>query len=178
MNERKLAAITPLVLLLIIVVFAQLFVVPRWVAVQETAPTSWGPNVSGLQLLGYNYNRDLVEISVAFWNRGSQSLTIAGVSYDGVPLTMGKVGSPNDLMFAGNSLNVDPVKMNSTITPNEIIFPASDHWNMYTYGPTVPKMEANGMATLYLGVTSVTPGTTHTLVIEAGGQQYVFQLIR
>lgn len=178
MKEKKLAAITPLVLLAIVIVFAQAFVVPRWIAIQETAPTSWGPEVKGLQLLGYNYNRDLAEMSIAFWNRGSQAINITGVSYDGTLLAMGNVGSPNDLTFKGNTLIHDSMTMNSTITPNEIIFPASDHWNMFTHGPSVPRMDPNGMATLYLGVSSANLGTAHTLIIEAGIQQYVFRLIR
>jgi hypothetical protein len=178
MDEKKLAIITPLILLLIVIIFAQFFVVPRWITLRESTPNSWGPTVNGLQVLGYNYNKDLDEISVAFWNRGSQSIAITGVSYDGLSLTMGKIGSPNDLMFMGNTLNLDPIKANATTTPNEIIFPASDHWNMFTYGSTVPVVDPNGMATLYLGVTSADPGTAHTLVVQAGSAQYVFQLNR
>lgn len=167
MNDKKLAIVTPLILLLIVVTFSQVQIVPQWLVIQQTGPAVANTKSGTLQVLGYNYNRDLVQISVTLWNRGSAQINITGVSYDGLALKRGTVGSPNDLLNGS-----------ATLTPNDIIFAATDHWNMYTQGPTVPLMRPNGIATLYLGVSSTTPGLTHTLVVISGVQQYVFELER
>jgi hypothetical protein len=173
MNDKHLAVITPLMLLAIIVAFTQTQIVPLWLTGHRSSLESSLPDVSGLQLVGFNFNRDLVQISVTLWNRGGSPLDITAVYYDNIRLIKGIVGSPTDPTIIGYT-----PQGNSSITSSDIIFPASYHWNMLTGGPTVPVIQPNGFVTLYLGVSSTTPGSTHTLTVVAGTQEYAFELQR
>lgn len=185
MDDKRLAIITPLVLLVILVTFTQVLIVPRWLPIHKTGPAAAQPRAGDLQIMEYNYNKDLVQISVALWNRGGAPLTITGISYDGLTLVRGTVGSPNDLIALDNTPSMPGMMLRGTsgnssgyLTSNDIIFPASDHWNMDTAGASAPTIEPNGIATLYLGVTSTTPGSTHALEIIVGAQHYLFELER
>ena len=173
MNDKQLAVITPLVLLVIMVAFTQTQIVPIWQTGHRSELESSLPSASGLQLVGYNFNRDLVQVSVTLWNKGSNPLDIAAIYFDNVRLTRGVIGAPTDPTILGY-----PQPANSSITSNDIIFPASYHWNMFTAAGTVPVIQPNGFVTLYLGVTSNVPYTSHTLIVFTANQEYEFELLR
>jgi hypothetical protein len=172
-NEKHLAVITPLILLVIMVAFTQTQIVPIWLNIHKSSLETSLRDASGLQLVGYNFNRDLVQVSVTLWNKGSNPVDITAIYYDNVRLTRGVVGAPTDPTIIGYS-----EQTNSSITSNDIIFPDSYHWNMYTYGGSVPVIQPNGFVTLYLGVSSNVPGTNHTLIVLTANQEYVFDLVR
>ncbi len=166
MNDKKLAIITPLVILVIMISFAQLFIIPYWMTAHKF-PTTGTAAVSGsgdLLMLGYNYNKDLATLSATFWNKGGASMIITRVSFDGSVLIMGTVGSPTDLTHTVN-----------VVTANDIVFPAANHWNMFTGGPTTPLMEASSIATFYLGVGTTDAGS-HSLVLTVGTTNYTFEV--
>ena len=173
MNDKQLAIITPLILLIIMMAFTQTQIVPIWLSNHKSSLESSLPDVSGLQLVGYNFNRDLVQVSVTLWNKGSNPLDITAIYYDNIRLIKGVVGSPTDPTILGYT-----PQGNSTVTSTDIVFPASYHWNMFTGGGTLPIILPNGFVTLYLGVSSPMPGITHTLLLIAGTQEYVFELVR
>ncbi len=173
MNDKQLAVITPLILLVIMVAFTQTQIVPIWLADHRSTLESSLTSVSGLQLVGYNFNRDLVQVSVTLWNKNPNPLQVVAIYYDNVRLTKGVVGASTDPTILGYSTST-----NSSITANDIIFPASYHWNMFTYAGTVPVIQPNGFATLYLGVSSYAPGTTHTLTVVSDNQEFTFDLVR
>jgi hypothetical protein len=173
MNDKQLALITPLILLVIMVGFTQTRIVPIWLTDHRSSLESSLPDVSGLQLVGYNFNRDLVQVSVTLWNRGTSPLNITAIYFDNVKLIKGIVGSPTDPTIMGSA-----AQGNLSITSNDIVFPASYRWNMFTGGGIIPIIQPNGFVTLFLGVTSTTPGSTHALLVVAGAQQYVFELLR
>jgi hypothetical protein len=134
-------------------------------------------DVSGLQLVGYNFNRDLVQVSVTLWNRGTNPLNITAIYFDKVRLIKGTIGSPTDPTIIG-SMPVMPTQGNLSITSNDIVFPASYRWNMFTGRGNQPIIQPNGFVTLFLGVSSPTPGSMHTLIVLAGAQEFVFELRR
>jgi hypothetical protein len=173
MNDKHLAVITPLILLVIMVAFTQTQIVPIWLTGHRSSLESSLPDVSGLQLVGYNFNRDLVQVSVTLWNKGSNPVDIAAIYFDNVRLTRGVIGAPTDPTILGYSQQA-----NSSITSNDIVFPASYHWNMFTGGGNLPIIQPNGFVTLFLGVSSPTPGSMHTLIVLAGAQEFVFELQR
>lgn len=111
-----------------------------------------------LQLLGYNYSRDLAQLSVSIWNKGGQSISLTSVIYDGVGLTEGVTGSTQ------------------TLSANSLIFPSAGQWNMDTGGPSSPTIEAKSVVTFYLGVGPSAAGSQHTFAIAAGAAQYTFTL--
>jgi hypothetical protein len=163
LNDNKLAIITPLVVLIILISFTQLFIIPHWIT-DHKFPVG-GSNTADLLLLGYNYNKDLATLSVTLWDKGSTATNITGIFYDEGILTRGTVGSPTDLLSA-----------NGTVSANDIVFPAADHWNMYTGGPSLSSIEPNGMATLYLGIGPTIPGSVHTLIVASANQNYAFNV--
>jgi len=166
MNDKKLAIITPLVILVIMISFSQVFIITYWIT-DHKFPTTGTAAVSGsgdLLMLGYNYNKDLATLSATFWNKGSKTMSITGVSFDGSLLIMGVVGSPTDLTHTGN-----------VVTSNDIVFPAANHWNMFTGGPTTPIIEPSSISTFYLGVGTTEPGS-HTLAFAVGTTNYAFEV--
>lgn len=173
MNDKHLAVITPLILLVIMVAFTQTQIVPIWLTDHRSSLESSLPDVSGLQLVGYNFNRDLVQVSVTLWNRGTSPLNITAIYFDNVKLIKGTVGSPTDPTIIGST-----PEGNVSITSNDIVFPASSRWNMFTGGGNIPIIQPNGFVTLFLGVSSPTPGSMHTLIVLAGAQEFVFELQR
>jgi hypothetical protein len=173
MNDKHLAVITPLILLVIMVAFTQTQIVPIWLTDHRSTLESSLPDVSGLQLVGYNFNRDLVQVSVTLWNRGTSPLTITAIYFDNVKLIKGTVGSPTDPTIIRSK-----PQGNLSITSNDIVFPASYRWNMFTGGGNIPIIQPNGFVTLFLGVSSPTPGSVHTLIVLAGTQEFVFELQR
>ena len=173
MNDKQLAVITPLILLVIMVAFTQTQIVPAWLTGHRSSLESSLPEVAGLQLVGYNFNRDLVQVSVTLWNRGTSPLNITAIYFDSVRLTQGTVGSPTDPTIIGSK-----PQGNLSMTSNDIAFPASYRWNMFTAGGNIPIIQPNGFVTLFLGVSSPTPGSTHTLIVLAGAQEFVFELQR
>ena len=174
MNDKQLAVVTPLILLVMMVAFTQTQIVPTWQTGHRSSLESSLPDVSGLQLVGYNFNRDLVQVSVTLWNKGTSPIDIAAIYFDNVRLTKGVVGAPTDPTILGYSLPA-----NSSLTSNDIAFPASYHWNMFTYAGTVPVIQPNGFVSLYLGVSSNSPGTTHTMIVlTTSNQEYAFDLVR
>ena len=173
MNDKHLAVITPIILLVIMVAFTQTQIVPIWLGSHRSTLESTLPEASGLQLVGYNFNRDLVQVSVTLWNRGTNPLNITAVYFDKLRLIKGTVGSPTDPTIIG----AEPTG-NLTITANDIVFPAAYHWNMYNTAGTQATIQPNGFVTLYLGVSSPEPGSVHTVVVLAGAQEFVFQLQR
>jgi hypothetical protein len=173
MTDKQLAVIVPLVLLVIMIAFTQTQIVPIWLTAHRSSLESSLPEVSGLQLVGYNFNRDLVQISVTLWNRASNPLEITAIYFDNIRLIRGIVGSPTDPTILGYT-----PQGNASITSTDIVFPASYHWNMFTSGGTSPIIQPNGFVSLYLGVSSPASGASHTLLVIAGAQQYVFELVR
>jgi hypothetical protein len=163
LNDTKLAIITPLAILIILISFTQLFIIPNWIT-DHKFPVG-GSNTADLLLLGYNYNKDPATMSVTLWNKGTRATNITGISYDQGVLIMGTVGSPTDLLSA-----------NGTVSANDIVFPAADHWNMYTGGPGLPVIEPNGMATFYLGIGPTIHGSIHTLIVTSAIQNYAFNV--
>ena len=124
------------------------------------------------KLLGYNYNRQLVQLSVTLQNQGTKPLTISGVVYDNVTLAKGLVGVAID-----HNLASDVGQSSKNIKPtNELIFAAADHWNMDTLGSDSPIVQPNGIATLYLGVTSTHRDSSHLLRIITSEAEYGFAL--
>lgn len=173
MNDKQLAIVTPLVLLVIMVAFAQTQITSIWLTNHRSSLESPLPNASGLQLVGYNFNRDLVQVSVTLWNRGSSPLNITAVYFDNLRLIKGIVGAPTDPTILGYK-----TQANLSLASNDIVFPASYRWNMFTAGGTQPIIQPNGFVSLYLGVSSPVSGSTHTLIVLAGVQQFVFELQR
>ncbi len=115
-------------------------------------------HMTKLQLLGYNYSRDLAQLTVSIWNKGSVSISVTGILYDGASLTQGVTGSTQ------------------TLTANNLIFASTGQWNMDTGGPSSPTIEANSIVTLYLGVGPTAAGSQHSLEITAGAVQFSFPL--
>jgi hypothetical protein len=111
----------------------------------------------GVQLMGYNFDKDLTQASVTLWYRGSASMTISDVALNGTSLkegvsTLTQTGSTNDVVFASaSSWNLDNGNSGSTVQPNTIIM-------------------------LYLGVGSPAAGSAYVLQVTAGGQTYTFTL--
>ncbi len=173
MTDKQLAVIVPLVLLVIMIAFTQTQIVPIWLTGHRSSLESSLPDVSGLQLVGYNFNRDLVQISVTLWNRGSNPLEITAIYYDNIRLIRGIVGSPTDPTILGYT-----PQGTASISSNDIVFPASYHWNMFTGGGSRSIIQPNGFVTLYLGVSSPVSGVSHALLVVAGAQGYVFELAR
>ncbi len=172
MDDKKLAVVTPLLLLTILVAFTQSQIVPYWLVNHKSSLESSLPSAGGMQLLGYNFNKDLAQVSVTLWNKGSGAISVTAIYYDNVKLIEGVVGSPTDLMIPG----YPATQGNSSLTSNDIIFPASEHWNMLTGGNTLPVMQPNDIVTLYLGVSATVAGSTHTLMVVAGTQAFEFEL--
>ncbi len=111
-----------------------------------------------LQLMGYEYSSDLAQLSVSVWNKGSQSVTVTGVVYDGSSLAQGVTGST------------------MTLPTNSIIFASAGQWNMDTGGPSSAMIESNSVATFYLGVGPTVVGSQHSFALVAGTQQFAFTL--
>ncbi len=174
MDDRKLAVITPLMIVALFIALTQIQIVPLWLANHRSSLESSGPDVAGLQLVGYNYNKDLAQVSVSLWNKGDSPLVITTVYYDDAKLVKGVIGSPAD----NTTPNMATAHShgNSSISSNDIIFPSSNHWNMFTGGGIVPVIEPNAIVMLYLGVTAETQSSNHSLTIVAGTEQYVFEL--
>ena len=158
---RKMVLATPLIILAVGILLAENY----------RQASNLGPSTQTLHIVGYSYNRHLVQLSVTLWNKGDESLIISGVIYDDVRLSMGLIGPAIDHAFVGAGNNPG-----SAIPANDLIFAAADHWNMDTMGPGTPVIQPNGIATLYLGVTSTDPGSKHLLQIVTVGQEYVFTL--
>jgi hypothetical protein len=172
-NDKHLAVITPLILLVIMVAFTQTQIVPIWLTGHRSSLESSLPDVSGLQLVGYNFNRDLVQVSVTLWNRGTSPLNITAIYFDNVKLIKGTVGSPTDPTIIGSK-----PQGNLSITSNDIVFPAAYRWNMFNAAGNQPIIQPNGFVSLYLGVSSPVPGSVHTMIILAGAQEFIFELQR
>jgi hypothetical protein len=111
----------------------------------------------GLQLMGYNFDKDLTQTSVTLWYKGGAPLSVSAVSFDGVPLKPGLSGA---------------ARLTST---NEMIFASAGAWNLDTGGSS-SVVQPNTILTLYLGVSSVSAGMSHSLQMTAGGQTYTFAL--
>jgi hypothetical protein len=173
MKDKHLAVITPLILLAIMVAFTQTQIVPIWLATHRSSLETPLPHSPDLQLVGYNFNRDLVQVSVTLWNRSPNTLNVTAIYFDNLKLLEGTIGWPRDPTIVGPE-----TIENSTVNPNDIVFPAAYHWNMLNPAGTQPAIQQNGFITLYLGVTSFVPGSIHTLIVLAGSQQFVFELQR
>jgi hypothetical protein len=173
MNDKHLALITPLILLAIMIAFTQTQIVPIWLASHRSSLETPLPHASDLQLVGYNFNRDLVQVSVTLWNRSPHALNITAIYFDNLKLLEGTIGWPTDPTIVGPGASG-----NSSTTSNDIVFPAAYHWNMLNPSGTQPDIQQNGFITLYLGVSSFVPGSMHTLTVTAGTQQFVFELQR
>lgn len=124
----------------------------------STGGASQKPAVESLELLGYNYARGLAQLSITLWNRGSDSVSIMDIFYDGGKLAKGVIGS------------------SPKIQTNNIIFAASDHWNLDNGGGGEPTIRPNTIAILYLGVSSLQSPSLHTLLIVASSETYAFNL--
>ncbi len=172
MDDKKLAVVTPFLLLTILVAFTQTQIVPYWIVNHKSSLESPLPAAGGLQLLGYNFNRDLAQVSVTLWDKGSGTIAVTAVYFDNVKLIEGVVGAPTDLMIP----SYPATQGNSSLTSNDITFPVNAHWNMLTEGSTLPVMQPNDILTLYLGVSATVAGSTHTLMVVAGTQAFEFQL--
>jgi len=163
--KRKYFVLTPIVVLALMMLFTQGFLLSPWLQERKMSNESdFCPQT--LCLVNYNYNRDLVQASVTLLNTGANPLTITDVFYDGNRLSQGLVGSPNDP-------TIMPLSGPNT-SASDIIFPASGQWNMNTEGPTTPTILPGGLATLYLGVSTFNPGSTHILKIVVQGGSYAF----
>lgn len=162
---RRIAIATPLTILALSIVFAETY--------REPSNPGSRSSTQPLQLLGYNYNRQLVQLSVTLWNKGDKPVTIREVIYHDLKLTKGLIGSAIDHTILAKGAGYTP---ESVIPTNDLIFAAADHWNMDTVGPSSPIIQPNGIATLYLGVTSTNSGSKHLLQIVAVGEEYVFTI--
>ena len=164
-KNRKYLVLVPIVVLALMMLFNQGFLLSPWLQERKMSNESdFCPQT--LCLVEYNYNRDLVQVSVTLYNAGSKPLTITDVFYDGNRLTEGFVGAPND-----------PTIMSlpgPAISANDIIFAAPSQWNMNTEGPTTPTILPGGIATLYLGVATFNTGSPHILKIAVQGGSYAF----
>ena len=164
-NNRKYLVLTPIVVLVLMIVFTQGFLLSPWLQERKMSnEVDFCPQT--LCLVNYNYNSDVQSSSVTLYNSGTMSLTITDVYYDGNMLTEGLVGSPNDP-------TIMPLPGPAT-SASDIIFPAAGQWNMNTDGPTTPTILAGGIATLYLGVSTFQPGSPHILKIDVQGGSYAF----
>ena len=164
-RNRKYAILAPIVVLALMTLITQGFLLGPWVQQRKMSNiVDFCPQT--LCLVEYNYNRDLVEASVTLYNAGAEPLTITGVFYDGIRLTEGFVGAPNDP-------TIMPLP-GPAVSANDIIFPAPSQWNMNTEGPTTPTILPGGIATLYLGVDTFNTGSPHILKIDVQGGSYSF----
>jgi hypothetical protein len=164
-RNRKYLVLTPIVVLVVMMLFTQAFVLGPWLQQRKMSnEVDFCPQT--LCLVDYNYNRDQIQASVTLYNAGSKPLTITGVFYDGKRLTEGFVGAPNDP-------TIMPLP-GPAISANDIIFPVPNQWNMNTEGPTTPTILPGGIATLYLGVATFNTGSPHILKIDVQGASYAF----
>jgi hypothetical protein len=112
----------------------------------------------GLELMGYNFDKDLTQASVTLWYRGDSLASISQVIYDGEVLAEG-------------------LRASSYQQPsNDLIFAAAGHWNLDTGGPVGSSIQPNTVVVLYLGVATPVPGSQHTLEVIIGGQAFNFTL--
>ena len=165
-KNRKYIVLVPLMVLALLMLVTQGFLVGPWVQQRKMSNVvNFCPQT--LCLVEYNYNRDVISVSVTLYNAGTDPLTITNVFYDGNLLSEGFVGAPNDptiLPLPGPA-----------VSANHIIFPAPNQWNMNTEGPTTPTILSGGIATLYLGVTTFNTGSAHILkILVQGGGSYAF----
>ncbi|MBI2185217.1 MAG: hypothetical protein HYU39_09710 [Thaumarchaeota archaeon] len=162
---KRIAIATPLIILALSIVFAESY----------RAANNHGPRSNGetLQLMGYNYNRQLVQLSVTLWNIGDKPITIKQVFYDDMNLTKGLIGSAVDHTVIAKDSGQ---KHEGIIATNDLIFAAADQWNMDTIGPNSPIIQPKGIASLFLGVTANDSGSRHLLRIIAEGEQHEFTL--
>ena len=164
-KNRRYIVIVPLIVLVLMIMFTQVFLVGPWVQERKLSnEVDFCPTT--LCIVQYNYNRDLVQASVTLYNAGSKPLTITDLFYDGNRLTEGVVGAPNDPTIVSLP--------GPAISANDIIFPAPGQWNMNTEGPTTPTILPGGIATLYLGVSTFNTGSPHILKIVVQGGSYAF----
>ena len=164
-KNRRFIVIAPLIVLVLMILFAQVFLVGPWIQERKTSnEVDFCPTT--LCIVQYNYNRDLVQASVTLYNAGTTPLTITDLFYDGNRLTESVVGAPNDP-------TIMPLP-GPAISANDIIFPAPGQWNMNTEGPTTPTILPGGIATLYLGVSTFSTGSPHILKIVVQGGSYAF----
>jgi len=164
-KNRKYLVLTPIVVLVLMIVFTQGFLLSPWLQERKMSnEVDFCPQT--LCLVNYNYNSDVQSSSVTLYNSGTMPLTIIDVYYDGNMLTEGLVGSPNDP-------TIMPLP-GPAISASDIIFPAAGQWNMNTDGPTTPTILPGGIATLYLGVSTFQPGSPHILKIDVQGGSYAF----
>ena len=165
-SDKKYIVLIPLMALVLTMLVSQGFLVGPWVQQRKMSnEVDFCPQT--LCLVEYNYNRDVISVSVTLYNAGTNPLTITNVFYDGNMLTEGFVGAPNDptiLPLPGPA-----------VSANDIIFPALNQWNMNTEGPTTPTILVGGIATLYLGVPTFNTGSAHILkIVVQGGGSYAF----
>jgi len=165
-KNRKYIVLVPLMVLALLMLVTQGFLVGPWVQQRKMSNVvNFCPQT--LCLVEYNYNRDVISVSVTLYNAGTDPLTITNVFYDGNLLSEGFVGAPNDptiLPLPGPA-----------VSANDIIFPAPNQWNMNTEGPTTPTILPGDIATLYLGVTTFNTGSVHILrILVQGGGSYAF----
>ena len=165
-SDKKYIVLIPLMVLVLTMLVSQGLLVGPWVQQRKMSnEVDFCPQT--LCLVEYNYNRDVISVSVTLYNAGTNPLTITNVFYDGNMLTEGFVGAPNDptiLPLPGPA-----------VSANDIIFPALNQWNMNTEGPTTPTILVGGIATLYLGVPTFNTGSAHILrIVVQGGGSYAF----
>ena len=166
-KKQRYLVLAPIVILILIVIFTQGFLVGPWVQQRKMSnEADFCPQT--LCIVNYNYNRDLIQVSITLYNSGTLPLTIADVFYDGNRLTEGLVGSPNDPTIVALP--------GPAVSASDIIFPAPGQWNMNTEGPTTPTILPGGIATLYLGVSTFQPGSPHILKLNVEGGSYAFIL--
>lgn len=167
-KNRKYLALTPIVVLALMMLFTQAFFLDPWVQERKMSnEVDFCPQT--LCLVDYNYNRDQIQASVTLYNAGSKPLTITNVFYDGKRLTEGFVGAPNDP-------TIMPLP-GPAVSANDIIFPVPNQWNMNTEGPTTPTILPGGIATLYLGVATFNTGSPHILKIVVQGASFAFVIV-
>jgi hypothetical protein len=179
MTTAKILVALPLMFLLVAVVAVQTYntgTLPGRLANIAEMPITYAHNrlegillmmknsllerrASGLQLMGYNYARDLVQLSVTFRNVGPSPLDLTEVRYDGTTLTKGYVVTSSSTSITG------------------IVFAQANHWNLDTGGSSGGFIAPGAVVTLYLGVAHDSRSATHRLVLVCGGQEYAFDLV-
>lgn len=161
--SSKLVIVLPLVVLLTAIVISQTYITNglpgRFSSIGRAAIAE--PDAPELQLMGYNYNRQLLMLSLTLYNAGSTQLTILNLTYDGHALARGEIGGRLPQYSGGTnssgSLCLVP-------TSNDLIFPQSNYWNIDTGGLCTPTIIPSGYAQLFIGV-SPTSQTEHTLQV-------------
>lgn len=155
---KKALLVVPLLFLFLAIAFNQ-----NYLAANDP------PAAQDLQLVGFvnglNYESG---IPLTLSNVGNNQVTIRNVTYDGHPLTQGRIGGTFP-MFA-------PIQNDSSlclVSTYDLVFPQSNHWDMDTGGLCTTSIPPGGVATIYLGVFSDT-NSSHIVTIATQEGSYSF----